>query len=173
MPVGARRQISPPTWTRISSRTSGEGAPAPDGNAVTAITQDFSPDGVKLGGIGGLLARTVEGMLNSERDENGYAISETIMDVECRSSALAHVQRGGNTSAYDRVLCTRYGYAAMDLLMAGNDKHMVSLRNNEMVAVPLEVVIPSNDIHGNFKPVDPNGELVEVARAMCISFGDK
>ena len=149
-----------------------EGAPAPDGNAVTAITQDFSPDGVKLGGIGKLLATTIENMLNSERDENGYAISEDILDVECRASALSHVQRGGMTSASDRVLCTRYGSAAIDLLMAGNERHMVALRDNEMVAVPLEVVIPSNDIHGNFKPVDPNGELVKIAKNMDICFGD-
>lgn len=111
-------------------------------------------------------------MLNSERDENGYAISETIMDAECRSSALGHVQRGGPTSAADRVLCTRYGSAAVDLLMAGNDKHMVALRDNKMVAVPLEVVIPSDDIHGNFKPVDPNGELVNLAKTMGVCFGD-
>lgn len=149
-----------------------EGAPAPDGKAVTAITQDFSPDGVKLGGIGSVIAKSIEAMLNSERDENGYAISETIMDAECRSSALGHVQRGGPTSAADRVLCTRYGSAAVDLLMAGNDKHMVALRDNKMVAVPLEVVIPSDDIHGNFKPVDPNGELVNLAKTMGVCFGD-
>ena len=149
-----------------------EGAPAPDGKAVTAITQDFSPDGVKLGGIGKHIAQTIEAMLNSERDENGYAISEDIIDVECRASALSHVQRGGMTSASDRILCTRYGSAAIDLLMNGNEKHMVALLNNEMVAVPLETVIPSDDIHGNFKPVDPEGELVKVAKNMDICFGD-
>ena len=129
-------------------------------------------EGVKLGGIGSVIAKSIEAMLNSERDENGYAISETIMDAECRSSALGHVQRGGPTSAADRVLCTRYGSAAVDLLMAGNDKHMVALRDNKMVAVPLEVVIPSDDIHGNFKPVDPNGELVNLAKTMGGGFGD-
>lgn len=149
-----------------------EGAPAPDGKAVTAITQDFSPDGVKLGGIGKVIASTLEAMLNAERDENGYAISDTIMDVECRASALSHVQRGGVTTASDRILCTRYGSAAVDLLMAGNDKHMVALRDNKMVPVPLEVVIPSSDMHSNFKPVDPRGELVYVAKTMGICFGD-
>ena len=49
---------------------------------------------------------------------------------------------------------------------------MVALRDNEMVPVPLEVVIPSNDIDKNFKPVDPNGELVKIAKNMGISFGD-
>lgn len=149
-----------------------EGAPAPDGSKVTSIKQDFSPDGVKLGGIGKLLAKTVENMLNSERDDNGYAISEDILDVECRACALGHVQRGGDTSASDIVLCTRYGSSAVDLLMAGNYKHMVALRENEMVPVPLEIVIPSNDIDKNFKPVDPNGELVKIAKNMGISFGD-
>lgn len=149
-----------------------EGAPAPDGKAVIAISQDFSPDGEKHGGVGAVISKSIEAMLNAERDENGYAIDETIMDVECRSVSLGHVQRGGPTSAADRVLCTRYGSAAVDLLMAGNDKHMVALRDNEMVAVPLEVVIPSDDIHGNFKPVDPNGELVRVAKTMGVCFGD-
>lgn len=150
----------------------GEGAPAPSGEAVIAITDAVGPDAVKLGGIGKVLSDTLEKMLNSERDENGYAINEAILDVECRSSALSHVQRGGMTSASDRILCTRYGSAAVDLLMQGNEKHMVALHGGKMVAVPLEEVIPSNDMHANFKPVDPNGELVTLAKTMGISFGD-
>ncbi|MDP4133724.1 MAG: ATP-dependent 6-phosphofructokinase [Bacillota bacterium] len=149
-----------------------EGAPSPEGKSVISIVQDTSPDGVKLGGIGGIISKALEAMLNSERDENGYAISDTIMDVECRSSALSHVQRGGDTSAADRVLCTRYGSAAVNLLVEGYDKHMVALRNNEMVPVPLEEVIPSSNMSSNFKPVDPNGSLVKMAKTMGICFGD-
>lgn len=149
-----------------------EGAPAPDGHAVTAIKQDFSPDGIKLGGVGKVIAQTLEAMLNAERNEQGFAINDVIMDVECRASALGHVQRGGTTIASDRILCTRYGSAAIDLLMAGNEKHMVALRDNKMVAVPLEVVIPSSDMHSNFKPVDPKGELVLLGKTMGVCFGD-
>ncbi len=149
-----------------------EGAPSPSGEAVTAITQDFSPDGVKLGGIGRVIANTLEELLNSERDENGYAINDTIIDVECRSVALSHVQRGGDTSAADRILCTRYGSKAVDLLMEGYNKHMVALRDGEMVPVPLEVVIPTSDMHSNFKPVDVNGELVQLAKTIGICMGD-
>lgn len=150
-----------------------EGAPTPSGDMAIGTTTEFAPDGVKYKGIGDTIAKALEAIINSDRDDNGYAISETIMDVECRASALSHIQRGGKTSAFDRILCSRYGSYAVDALVAGKDKHMVALKDNELTTVPLEEVIPSSDMHSNFKPVDPKGELVNLAKTLGISFGDE
>lgn len=149
-----------------------EGVNAPDGKASGTAT-DLSPDGFKFKGVGDSIATALQNIINSDRDDNGYAISETLMDIEARAVALSHIARGGSPSAGDRVLCTRYGSYAIDALMSGKNKHMVSLREGKLTTVELEEVIPSNDMNSNFRPVDPDGELVNLARTIGISFGDK
>ncbi len=149
-----------------------EGVSLPTGGK-TGVATDLSPDGFKYKGAGDAIANEVQNILNSDRDENGYAISETIMDVEARCSVLGHVQRGGTPSAYDRILCSRYGKKAVEAIMEGKKADMVALRGNQLVTVPLEEVIPTDDMHSNFRPVDVNGELVELARTLGICFGDK
>ncbi len=148
-----------------------EGAPTPSGDAAIGTTTDFAPDGVKYKGVGDAVAKELEKIINGNRDENGYAVSETIMDFEARATTIGHISRGGNPTAGDRILCTRYGSYAVDALMSGKDKHMVALKDNKLTAVPLVDVIPSNDMHSNFKPVDPNGELVTLAKTMGIYIG--
>lgn len=148
-----------------------EGAPTPSGKAAVGMTTDFAPDGVKYKGVGDEIAKAIETIINNDRDENGYAISETIMDVEARSTTIGHISRGGSPTAGDRILCTRYGSYAIDALVEGKDKHMVALKDNKLTTVPLNEVIPSNDMHSNFKPVDPNGELVNLAKTMGICLG--
>ena len=149
-----------------------EGVSAPSGGK-TGVSTDLSPDGFKFKGAGDAVANAVQTILNNNRDENGYAISETIMDVEARCTVLGHVQRGGAPTAYDRILCSRYGKKAVEALMEGKKADMVARKGSQLVTVPLEEVIPSDDMHSNFRPVDVNGELVELARTMGISFGDK
>ena len=149
-----------------------EGVSLPTGGK-TGVATDLSPDGFKFKGAGDAVANAVQTILNNDRDENGYAISETIMDVEARCTVLGHVQRGGTPSAYDRILCSRYGKKAVEALMEGKKADMVALKGNHLVTVPLEEVIPTDDMHSNFRPVDVNGELVELARTLGISFGDK
>ena len=149
-----------------------EGAPTPSGSMAVGITTDFAPDGVKYKGVGDALAKAIETALNAQRDENGYAISDTIMDVEARATVIGHISRGGSPSAYDRVLCTRYGSYAIDALLEGNNKHMVALHQNKLTAVPMEDVIPSNKMKSNFRPVDPEGELVQLAKTVGICLGD-
>ena len=56
--------------------------------------------------------------------------------------------------------------------MNGENHHMVALKKGELTAVPLNEVIPTNDIHGNFRPVDPDGELVKLAKTMGIYVGE-
>ena len=95
----------------------------------------------------------------------GEAIS-LISNKEVRVSVLGHIQRGGSPSPYDRVLATRFGVAAVDLIAKGNFGKMVALRADSIVAVDVARAI------GHLKTVDPNGELVRTARAVGIGFGD-
>ena len=76
---------------------------------------------VKLGGVGQLVANAVE-------EATSY---------ETRVTVLGHLQRGGTPTAFDRVLGTRFGIAAIDLVQAGDFGKMVSLQGNEIVAIPL------------------------------------
>jgi 6-phosphofructokinase 1 len=76
---------------------------------------------VKLGGIGQLVAHAVE-------EATSY---------ETRVTVLGHLQRGGTPTAFDRVLGTRFGIAAIDLVHADDFGKMVSLQGNEIVAIPL------------------------------------
>jgi len=56
---------------------------------------------------------------------------------ECRMTILGHVQRGGTPNAYDRVLGTRFGVAAVDAISRGETGSMVALRGTDVVTVPL------------------------------------
>ncbi len=62
---------------------------------------------------------------------------ETITGYETRATILGHVQRGGTPTAYDRVLATRFGVAAMDAVAAGRFGQMVALQGAEIVEVGL------------------------------------
>ncbi len=75
----------------------------------------------RLGGIGVTLEREIE-------RRTGY---------EARATILGHVQRGGTPSAFDRVLATRFGVAAMDAVAAGRFGRMVALHGTEIVEVEL------------------------------------
>jgi len=76
------------------------------------------------------------------------------------------VQRGGITSTYDRILSTRYGVAAVELINEGKFGNMVCLKGNDISYESLENVI------GRSKNVDVDGELVKMAKKIGISFGD-
>jgi phosphofructokinase-like protein len=76
---------------------------------------------VKLGGIGQVICNEVE-------RRTGF---------ETRVTVLGHLQRGGTPTAFDRVLGTRFGIAAIDLVNADNFGNMVSLQGNEIVSVSL------------------------------------
>ena len=77
---------------------------------------------VKLGGVGQLVGDAIE-------RETGF---------ETRVIVLGHLQRGGTPTAFDRVLGTRYGIAAIDLVKTGDWGKMVALQGDEIVALPLE-----------------------------------
>jgi 6-phosphofructokinase 1 len=85
---------------------------------------------------------------SEERDQYGYprlggiaaALAEELearTGYEARVTTLGHIQRGGTPTALDRILATRYGHKAADMVVAGEVGHMAALRGTEMVAVPL------------------------------------
>ncbi|HEY8849476.1 MAG TPA: 6-phosphofructokinase, partial [Thermoanaerobaculia bacterium] len=106
-------------------------------------------------------SRRLGGIAYQVADEISRAI-----DLEIRVTVLGHVQRGGSPIAFDRILATRFGKAAADLIAAGECGKMVALQKNEIVAVPIV------DAVANPKYVDPNGEMVATARSLGVSFGD-
>ena len=77
---------------------------------------------VRLGGVGEQLAREIE-------ERTGF---------ESRVTVLGHVQRGGSPTPRDRVLATRYGLKAADLVEEGQFGMMAALQGDDIVAVPLE-----------------------------------
>jgi len=85
---------------------------------------------------------------------------------EVRVSVLGHIQRGGSPSPFDRILGTRFGVAATDLIAQGGFGKMVCLRNARIECVNI------SDAIGHLKKVDPQGEMVRTARAIGICFGD-
>lgn len=85
---------------------------------------------------------------------------------ETRVVVLGHLQRGGAPTSFDRLLCTRYGEAAVRLIRAGKYDTMVSLRGTEIVDVPIARAV------GRVRRIDPDGEMVLAAKALGIGFGD-
>ena len=85
---------------------------------------------------------------------------------DVRVSVLGHIQRGGSPSPFDRILATRFGVAAVDLIAAGGFGMMVALHGDSIISVDVAHAI------GHLKSVDPQGEIVRAARAIGISFGD-
>jgi 6-phosphofructokinase 1 len=88
------------------------------------------------------------------------------IDLEIRVTVLGHIQRGGSPIPYDRILATRFGAAAAQLVLNGQFGKMVALRGDQIV--PVEI----RDAVSNPKYVDPDGPIVESARDVGISFGD-
>lgn len=157
-----------------------EGVAAPKDVVFTHKIVEGSPDAIRFGGVSTAIGDCLEKELNSIRDENGYAISEVIMDVECRATNVGYAQRGGEPTANDRMLCTRMGAFALKELLErmtpneqGNFGRMVSIKDNRLTSVSLEDVISSGSMLGNQRRVDVDGELVQVARDIGISFADR
>jgi len=85
---------------------------------------------------------------------------------EVRVTVLGHIQRGGSPSPFDRILSTRFGVAAVDLIARGEFGKMVCLRGAKVCSVDIA------EACGAVKRVDPQGDMVHTARSVGISFGD-
>jgi len=92
---------------------------------------------------------------------------EDLIEPEVRVTVLGHVQRGGSPSSFDRVLGTRFGHHAAELVQRGDFGKMVALRGDDIVAVPIGEAIAEP------KRVAPGGELVATARALGVCLGDE
>jgi len=118
------------------------------------VLQDMGKDEfghAKLGGIANILAREIE-------KRTGY---------ETRATVLGHIQRGGSPSAFDRVLATRYGLGAIDMVHRSEFGRMAALRSNRIISIPLKEAIARNRtvddemidiVEGLFEGVAPDRE---------------
>ncbi len=118
-----------------------EGA-CPEGKKDAYLKSDKVDDfgHVQLGGVGVALARDLEKMTG----------------VDCRTTILGHVQRGGTPTAFDRVLATRFGICAIDMVHKEQWGQMAALRGTQVIPVPLEECVHKN------RQVPP--EFYEVAK---------
>jgi len=99
-----------------------------------------------------------------------YELAEKIqnrMDQEVRITVPGHTQRGGSPCPYDRVLATRLGAAAADLILKEDYGYMVGIKNGNIRKVPL------GEIAGKLKMVDPKADIIKEAKIVGISFGDE
>ena len=85
---------------------------------------------------------------------------------ETRTCVLGHLQRGGDPTTLDRILGTRFGVYAVQIIAEGRTGHMVSYQNYQVQSVPIE------DAVNRTKLVAPDSQMVQQARAMGIRFGD-
>ena len=92
------------------------------------------------------------------------ALSSTIQ-AEIRVTVLGHLQRGGGPIPFDRILATRLGVAAVQLVAEGRWGQMACLRDGRVGGVPIA------DAVATYRLVDPEDELVRTARAVGIEFG--
>jgi 6-phosphofructokinase 1 len=127
-----------------------EGAFPAGGEKTVVVSAAESATGFeRLGGVGERVARYIE------RTEG----------VECRATVLGHVQRGGSPTSRDRMLGTRFGVGAVELVERGLTGRMVTVRAERIEDIPLEEVV------GRSKRVDPEGQEVRAVEAIGVSFG--
>ncbi len=124
-----------------------------EGAAPLGGTQEYYIQG------GGLMQGRLGGI--------GYMVGNTIADclgIEVRVTVLGHLQRGGSPTPQDRWLATRFGSAAVHLVAQEKWGSMVALDGTEITAVPMADAV-------QIKYVDPNGDMVQMARDLGIVFG--
>jgi phosphofructokinase-like protein len=135
---------------RFTIIAAGEGATPLGGAQFVDRVDPTSPDPIRLGGVARFVAETIEKMSG----------------VECRSMVLGHIQRGGTPTARDRLLATRFGFAAFELLMQGRFGEVVVEQQGKICSVPIQ------DVAGKTRTVPPEYDLIRAARAVGTSFGD-
>lgn len=149
-PVAAHIRARKARGARFSIVVVAEGAYPAGGERV--YEESPHPEmGRRLGGIGEVVGRELARRL----------------DMEVRVTVLGHLQRGGSPSAFDRVLASRFGAAVVHLIAAGNAGHMVALRGESVVDVPMADAIRHQ------KLVPPESDLVRTARDLGICLGDE
>ena len=126
-----------------------EGAAASGGD-VTVVEPAREGRFARLGGLGARVAAELEELTGKE----------------ARSVRLGHLQRGGGPTSFDRVLATRFGGKAVELVLAGQFGLMVANHPPDITAIPLDEVVR----HTKLVPLEL--DLVSTARSLGIVFGD-
>jgi 6-phosphofructokinase 1 len=147
--VTERIKIRDRFGARFSIVVVAEGA-KPVGGQVSVMKEGTPAYVERLGGIGALVAAQLEKLTGKET----------------RSVVLGHLQRGGAPTSFDRVLATRFGARAVELVINGEFGHMVAFHPPNIEAVPLEKIV------GRTRNVPPDFDLLRTARAVGISLGD-
>jgi ATP-dependent phosphofructokinase / diphosphate-dependent phosphofructokinase len=134
---------------RFSIVVAAEGARAA-GAGFTVAEAAHAGHAEKLGGIGAIVAAELASLTGKQT----------------RSIVLGHLQRGGSPTSYDRILATRFGARAVELVLAAQFDTMVAFHPPDIVAVPLESVV------GRTRNVPVDFDAVRAARALGVSVGD-
>ena len=127
-----------------------EGARPIGGSQVIGRYDDTSPDPIRLGGIGNMVATQIADLTG----------------IETRTTVLGHTQRGGAPIASDRILATNFGFHAMAVLASGKRNRMVVRENNIFSDIDLFETV------GKQRLVPLDHPLITAARAIGTSFGD-
>lgn len=127
-----------------------EGAKPRGGEAVVQRVVKSSPEPLRLGGIGFALGAEIE----------------KLSGIETRTVVLGHLQRSGVPTPFDRVLATRLGSRAVDMIINKRFGYMVGVAGNSLIDVPLKVVAEGQR---NIPASDP---LIAAARSVGTCFGD-
>ncbi len=128
----------------------GEGAKPLGGELIIDHIVEDSPDPIRLGGVGKFVADKIEEMT----------------DLDSRAIVLGHVQRGGTPTAYDRILATRFGHHAFELLASGATNRMVVSHEAKIESVPI------SEVAGKVRTVPLDCPTLAAARSLSTSFGD-
>jgi phosphofructokinase-like protein len=128
-----------------------EGAKSKGGDLVVQRIVKESTDPIRLGGIGFVLGSQIE----------------QATGVETRTVVMGHLLRGGTPTPFDRVLATRLGTRAIDMMKNKKYGYMVGVQNNLLVEVPLE------DVAKGKKLVPLDDPLIQSARSVGTCFGDR
>jgi ATP-dependent phosphofructokinase / diphosphate-dependent phosphofructokinase len=126
-----------------------EGVSAPDGEAVM-VMDCFGR--ARYQGVGERVARALESASQGR--------------IEARATVLGHIQRGGPPTALDTLTATMFGTHAVDLVAEGRFDRMVALRGTAVEDVALQEVVACGS-----RLVDPDSQLVRMARAMGVHVG--
>lgn len=135
---------------RFSIIVAAEGAKPVGGGFTVSQIVEKSFDKVRLGGIANRLADEIE----------------KLTQIECRATILGHVQRGGIPTPADRVLATRYGAEAVDMVLKNEFGRMAALQGNKVINIPLQKAV------GELKLVPLNSGFISSLKKMGVSFGD-
>ena len=135
--------------SRFSIVVVAEGAFPAGGTKVTQLDAQQNLGVERLGGIGYFVAAELD----------------RCAGMEVRAVTLGHVQRGGSPTPFDRILGSRFGVKAVELVEQGRFGEMVALKGRDVIGVPISRAV------GILNRVDPLGDLVHTAEELGIMLG--